>query len=103
MKILYIVAMSCGLSFDALLVLNILYSNRCFRDDRGYNSKKLERILTNKVSSNYEDVIKELLGHGYITKIRKKDLKYFISDMPKAIYALDSHEFSVTKGKIRKL
>ena len=101
--ILPIVIMSCSLSFDALLVLNILYSNRCFRDNRGYNSKKLDKILTKKISAKYEDVIKELISHGYITQIKKKDIKYFISDIPKAIYALDSHGFSVTKGKIRKL
>ena len=50
-----------------------------------------------------EDVIKELLSLGYITKIRKKDIKYFISDISKATHALDSHGFPVTKGKVRKL
>ncbi len=95
--------MSCGLSDDALLALNILYSNRCLKDNRGYNSKKLKRVLAKKISAKYEDVIKELLSHGYIAQIPKHDIKFFISDIPKAIYALDSHDFSVTKGKVRRL
>jgi hypothetical protein len=95
--------MSCGLSEDALLALNILYHNRCFRTDRGYNSKKLENILSKKTTSNFGDIVKELLDGRYIAPIKKKDMKYYISDMQKAIFALDLHSFSVTKGKVRKL
>jgi len=45
----------------------------------------------------------ELLNERYITPINKKELKYYISDMPKAIHALNSHEYSVTQGRKRKL
>lgn len=95
--------MPTDLSEDALFTLNILYSNRCFRDNRGYNEKKLKKILSKKRSRKYEDIVKELLNQGYITQINKKDIKYYISDIKKAIYALDSNGFPVTKGKMRKL
>jgi hypothetical protein len=95
--------MSCGLSYDALLVVYILYRNKCFKYDAGYNSKKLERIISEKTHSNFEQIIKRLLNDGYITQIRKKEIKFYISDIPKAIYAQNEHGFSVTQGKIRKL
>jgi hypothetical protein len=95
--------MSCGLSDDALQVLYILYHSKCFRDDRGYHSKKLEKIISKKIHSNFEDVIKELKREGHITQIKKKEIKFYISDMPRAIGALNLHGFPVTPGKVRKL
>lgn len=95
--------MSCDLSDDALYILNILYTDRCFASNRGYHSKKLERILSRKTSSNHQNIIRELQNGGYITAIKKSELKYYISCMPKTVFALNSHGFSVTKGKTRKL
>lgn len=95
--------MSCGLSDDALYVLNILYTSRCFKSDSGYHSKKLEKIISKKTPLKFEDIIKELQRDGYITQIRKKEIKFYISDMSRAIVALNLHSYSVTKGKTRKL
>jgi len=94
--------MSCGLSKDALYILNILYTNRCFASNRGYNSNKLSHICDKKLSSNFKNAIKEL-KNGYITPIRKKDLKYYISDIKIAIIAPNSHGYNVTKGRMRPL
>jgi|BarGraIncu00222A_1022003.scaffolds.fasta_scaffold21017_2 hypothetical protein len=95
--------MSCGLSYGALLVLEKLYRDHCFGKDKGYHCKKLERIISEKTDSKFDKIIKELLNERYITPINKKELKYYISDMPKAIHALNSHEYSVTQGRKRKL
>lgn len=94
--------MSCGLSKDALYILNILYQKRCFAKNRGYNSNKLSHICDKKLYSDFKNAIKEL-KNGYITPIPKKDLKYYISNMKKAIFALDSHNYNVTKGRNRPL
>lgn len=94
--------MTSDLSNDAIFILNILYTNRNIRSDRGYNSELLKKVCMHKISCDFEDVIKEL-EHGYITRIKKKVIKYYISDMKKAILVLDAHGYSVTKGKTRKL
>lgn len=97
--------MSCGLSDDERLVLIRLYTGRNLAANRGLNSKLLEKVVTKKMSSNYEDVIKRLKNGGYIASVPKKDIKYYIpsSSMPAVCFALDSHGFPVTKGKTRKL
>jgi chloramphenicol O-acetyltransferase len=95
--------MPCGLSEDALFVLNILYSNRCLASNRGFHSKKLKGLYTKKFSYKFEKTIKHLLNEGYITEIKKKESKYYISNIPKTSFALGSHGYSVTKGKIRPL
>lgn len=94
--------MSCGLSEDELFILNLLYRNRCLAKDRGFHSKKLEHLYIKKFSSNFERAIKNLLK-GYIAPIKKKELKYYISDIKKMSFALGSHGYSVTKGRIRPL
>jgi len=95
--------MSCGLSHDALLILYKLYREHCFGRDEGYNCKKLEKIFSKKIDLKFDKVIKELLNEEYITKIPKKDIKYYISDKSKATHALNSHEYSVAQGRERKL
>jgi hypothetical protein len=66
--------MTCNLSEDALFILNLLYTRRCLAKDA-----------------------------GYITQIRKKDIKYYISDIKLTSVALGSHGYSVTKGRVRPL
>lgn len=97
--------MSCGLSDDERLILKILYTNRNLAANRGYNSKLLERVVEKKISASYDGIIKKLKNDGYIAQVPKKDLKYYIpsSSIPAVCYALESHGFSVTKGRIRKL
>lgn len=95
--------MSCGLSLDELFILNILYSSRCLKTSAGYHCKKLENIYVKKYSTKFDKIMKKLQNKGYITSIKKKDLKYYISDIKAAIIALDAHEYSVTKGKVKPL
>lgn len=94
--------MSCNLSERALFILYVLYSNKCLRNNRGYNSKKLSSIYNRKFSYDFKEAIREILGN-YITPIKKKDTKYYISNIPSTMFALDSHGFPVTKGKVRQL
>ncbi|MBP2029353.1 hypothetical protein J2755_000273 [Methanohalophilus levihalophilus] len=95
--------MSCGLSKDSLFVLNILYSKRCVHSSRGFHCDKLKHIMMKKTSTKFKDIMKELINEGYVSKLSKKEDKYFISDMKKAMFALGEHDFNVTKGKERIL
>jgi hypothetical protein len=42
-----------------------------------------------------------LKNQGYITSIKKKDEKFYISDFKKAVRALSAHDYNVTTGKER--
>jgi len=93
--------MVCGLADDELFVLYILYSHRNFRADAGYNSKKLQRIYSKKYDRDFGAGTKRLKNQGYITSIKKKDEKFYISDFKKAVRALSAHDYNVTTGKER--
>ncbi len=95
--------MTCGLSNDELFILNILYQNRCLSRTGGFHSKKLEDLYIKKFSSNFKHAIKNLLNKGYITPIKKKELKYYISNIPLTSFALGRHDYPVTKGRVRPL
>src|SRR3972149_155571 len=90
---------SCGLLDDELFILNVLYKNRCLARNRSFHSKKLEDLYIKKFSSNFDKSIKNLLNQGYIAPVKKKELKYYISDMKITSFALDRHGYSVTKGR----
>ncbi len=94
--------MSCGLGKEELWILNLLYTNRNFTPSSGYNSKKLERIYSRKFTK-IKPHIQALLNEGYISQIRKKDIKYYILDKTKASTALGSHGYNVTMGRERAL
>jgi hypothetical protein len=51
----------------------------------------------------FDKAIQNLLNKGYIAQIRKQDIKYYISDSKAMNFALGSHGYPVTKGKIRPL
>ena len=97
--------MSCGLSDNELFILNFLYKHRNINSNRGQHCKKLEGIFNINFSPRpkFEKAIKTLLNKGYITKIRKKEIKYYISDRKNAIIALGSHGFPVVNGRERPL
>ena len=95
--------MSCGLSDDELFILNVLYKSRNLASNRGYHCKKLENLYFKKFSLKFDKAIKNLLNKGYIAQIRKKDIKYYISDLKAMNFALGSHGYLVTKGKMRPL
>ena len=56
-----------------------------------------------KFSSRFENTIKNLLNGGYVAQIRKREVNYYISDIKLASFALGSHGYSVTKGRVRPL
>ena len=97
--------MSCGLSDGELFILNFLYKNRNLASNRGQHCKKLEDIFNRKFSPRpkFEKAIKTLLNKGYIAQIRKKDIKYYISDIKMTSFALGSHDYPVVIGRERPL
>ncbi len=95
--------MVCDLTNGELFILNILYTNRNFKPDAGYNSEKLKWIFSKKYQQDFDRAIKKLKNEGYITPIRKKDDKFYISDLKKTLVVLTAHGFNVTSGRERPL
>lgn len=89
--------MVCDLTEETLFILNILYKNRNFRSDRGYHSEKLKGLFNKKFPGrdhlSYKEAIKILKNSGYIAVIKKKDEKYYISNMKEVIVALTDHGY----------
>lgn len=94
--------MSCDLTEETLFILNLLYKRRSVNRDKGYHSELLRKLYCNKFPGRgylpFNETIKILLNEGYITKIRKKKEKYYISDMNKAIQTLESHGYITLDG-----
>lgn len=94
--------MSCDLTEETLFILNLLYKRRSVNRDKGYHSELLRKLYGNKFPGRghlpFNEAIKILLNEGYITKIRKKKEKYYISDMNKAIQTLESHGYITLDG-----
>jgi len=61
--------------------------------DRWQSDNEIQRKI-----SGFNEAIKILLNEGYITKIRKKKEKYYISDMNKAIQTLENHGYITLDG-----
>ncbi|MDO8871195.1 MAG: hypothetical protein Q7V05_00480 [Methanoregula sp.] len=95
--------MVCDLTDGELFILNVLYTNRNFKQEAGYNSEKLKKNFSKKYNQNFDKAVKNLKNQGYITPIRKKDEKFYISDFKKAVAALAAHGFNVTTGSSRPL
>jgi hypothetical protein len=95
--------MPCGLSDDELFILSILYKRRNLKSNSGHHCKNLERSYQKKYSLNFDDAIQNLLNKGYIAQIRKKEIKYYISDKKLMSFALNSHGYPVIRGKVRPL
>jgi len=91
--------MTCGLPQEVFFILNILYTNRCFKSSAGYHSEKLLKLFrAKKFSSNFKDIIKILLNSGYISTIKKAEVKYYIIDQGKVARLLGQHGYNVTTG-----
>jgi len=93
--------MSCGLDEKELFILNLLFTNRCLRVDRGYHSKKLEKLFRGKFKAEPKKAIKKLRNEGYIAPVGKSPEKYYICDIPKTFATLGQHDFTVPKGRER--
>ncbi len=85
------------LSEEMLFILNIFYKRRNLSSERGYHSQKLKKLYGKKFPGReylkLKDAIKQLQNDGYITTIKKKEEKYYISNIPKAILALQERGF----------
>ena len=94
--------MSCELPEETLFILKILYTGRCLSSNRGYHSEKLNKLYQKKYPHkghlSFKSAIQTLLNQGYITKIRKKKDKYYISDIKKANLALITHGYITNNG-----
>lgn len=96
--------MCCQLSEEELFILDMLYQGRSLASNRGKNYEFIKKIYTKKqFTKDFDDAIKTLLNEGYITQIRKKDIKFFISNMNQATLALSAHGFNTSLGKIRHI
>jgi len=111
--------MPCGLSDDELFILHNLYSSRCVSSSRSKNLKLLEGIYKHRTNDlkrkmqeheieereieDLDRIIHNLVMTGYIAPIKKKDPKYYISDLGKAMHALCEHRYKVTQGRERSL
>lgn len=92
--------MSCGLEPPHLFILNVLKSNRCISKSRGFNENKLKGLFIEKFDTQeykFKRIIQRLLNEGYITKLDKKDTKYYISGLKIAFFALDHHGYKVPR------
>jgi len=94
--------MVCNLTEEELYILNVLYANRCVRKNRSYNLGKISKAFIKKFNENPNDVAKNLINLGYLAEIRKKEIKYYISNMEITCYALNQHGYNATEGRIMR-
>lgn len=92
--------MVCGLNVEELFILNVLYQHRCVNSNRSKNLGEIAKAFRLKFNQNPDDVARGLASKAYLGQIRKKDIKYYISSMEKACYALNGHGFKATSGRI---
>jgi hypothetical protein len=92
--------MVCTLETDELFILNVLYINRCVRSNRSFNLGQIAKQFRAKFNKGPEDTARGLQRKGYIALIPKKDVKYYISDLPMACHALNQHGYNATEGRI---
>jgi hypothetical protein len=92
--------MVCGLTAEELFILNVLYQHRCINSNRSKNLGEIAKAFQAKFNQNPEDVARGLASKGYVALIRKKDIKYYISNMAKACNALNCHGYNATSGRI---
>jgi len=86
-----------------LQILYILYSGRNFKSSSGYHSDKLKHIVDKKFPGEFDGAITHLKNIGFIAEIRKKEIKYYITDLANCIKSLGVHGYNVTRGKTFKL
>lgn len=97
--------MTCGVSQEILFLLNIMFTKRCFKSSAGYHSEKLHKhFIAKGFSSNFKQIIKNLHNDGYISTIKKTEVKYYIIDKGKVARLLGEHGYDVTtEGRLHHL
>ena len=89
-------------------ILLTLYEGRCLNSSRAYHNDKLEDLFTKRFSegkkpkNDFKKSIQCLRNLGYITAVKKKKLKYYISDAGLTIkFLMDRGYLEMRNGKIR--
>lgn len=93
-------SMACGLADEEIFILNALYHHRCINSNHSKNLGEIEKAFKAQFNIDLERFIVNLTSLGYITPKRKKDIKYFISDVPMTCTAINRHEGRATEGRI---
>lgn len=60
-------------------------------------------IVDKKFPGEFDGAITHLKNIGFIAEIRKKEIKYYITDLANCIKSLGVHGYNVTRGKTFKL
>jgi hypothetical protein len=88
--------MPCDLTDMEIQILYILYRNKNFKIEAGYQSEKLKKILRKKYDQDFDEAISNLKNKGYIATIKKQEPKFYILDLGKAYSVLKNHGLNVT-------
>ncbi len=82
-------------SEETLFILKVLYKRRNISPNRGFHSEKLRGLYNKKFPNrddlSFKDAIKFLRNSGYITVVKKKEDKYYISNITEVNLILRSH------------
>jgi hypothetical protein len=92
--------MSCGLTPEELFILNALYHHRCIGINHSKNLKEIEKAFNNQFNESLEEYFTNLVNNGYIAQKRKRDIKYYIADLPKTSYVINLHGGTATEGRV---
>jgi len=92
--------MVCGLDEGELFILNALYGDQCVNKKRSFNLGVIAGQFRARFKEGAEEVASRLKVKGYITAVPKREIKYYISDISSAVYAINSHGGNATKGRI---
>lgn len=95
--------MVCSLSDAELFLLNVMRIGRNFNDKASYNPKQIASQFRDKYGEDPNYVAQRLVSKDYLTPKRKKDVKYWISNLPKTYYALGQHGFNVGNINERRI
>lgn len=91
--------MASGLTDAELFLLNVMRIGRNFNDKASYNPKQIASQCRDKYGEDPNDIAQRLVSKEYLTTKRKKDIKYWISNLPKTYNALGQHGFNVGNEK----
>jgi len=89
-------------SEETLFILNVLYKRRNIHSSRGFHSEKMRSLYNkkfpNRESLSFKEAIKILKNSCYITVIKKKEEKYYISDITGVHLILRSYGYISDDG-----
>jgi hypothetical protein len=95
--------MVCGLSESELFLLNVMRTGHNFNDKASYNPNQIAPQCRNKYGEDPNDIAQSLVSKGYLAPKRKKDIKYWISNLPKTYNALGQHGFNIGNINERRI